>query len=259
MPGALGTRRIAGTVAVVATVAAFCSSCAAAQPKAETDWEASAPVEILVNKGYPEQRILAEIYRQTLRAKGRSAELVQESFGSDADRLDSFLSGHATLMAGCTGNMFAELNPVQAHELEQDYQAAKKKQQEDQSGTDYLERTHIGMMGALPSDVTTVDPSSTEACEDYSEVSLPQNIVPLVRKDALNREERNAVTSVTKFLTQEDLQELNDAARGRGGVEKAVGEWMKTSLPGADNGGGEDSDKSDGSGSGLTGGGSSDK
>lgn len=217
------------------------SGCAAANPVPSPAGLYDQPVEIVVDKDSMDQRVLGEIYRDTLREEDRSATIiVTDDVGDNEEQA----RGRATLWMGCTGELLAYYDPVRARELEAEF----ARDQENPSGQDFLALTHIGLIGGLPPELMTVDPSPAEGCRDGSEVDLPNNLVPIFYKTLLDRDEKNAIASVTKFLTTQDLEDLGDAARESGSVEQTVQTWLENSLPAAEIDAGSDSDSQQSSG-----------
>ena len=86
----------------------------------------------------------------------------------------------------------------------------------------------------MPTDWTTNDPSGATWCDDFDEVDIPMNIVPIYQKNLLGRSDRYEVNSVTKYITNTDLQELVDASRTTP-VRDVVEQWILTSVAGGGN------------------------
>ncbi len=239
------------------TVAAL-AGCAAAQPQAAEPAIANAPVQILVPTSDTEDRVVAEIFRQSLRNAGRSAELVDATALGDvpADRPgDALRTGEANLWLACTGEALEDYNPEEAEELEPKYKAAQEG--ESDSDEDYLATTHVALIGSLPPELITTDPSSAEGCPNDADVELPENYTPIFNKQLFDRDERNVVSSVAKFLTADDIADITEDADDRGAskgdakaaakaVREAVSEWVATEMPAAEiNEGGDSDDSSD--------------
>ena len=106
-------------------------------------------------------------------------------------------------------------------------------------------------------DSITTDPSSAEGCPNDADVELPENYTPIFNKQLFDRDERNVVSSVAKFLTADDIADITEDADDRGAskgdakaaakaVREAVSEWVATEMPAAEiNEGGDSDDSSD--------------
>src|SRR5690625_5628218 len=173
---------------------AMLSACSFAEVSPEAEGLQSEPVRIEVDSDNPEEVVLGEIYRGSLEIQDRDAEIVP--------------SGEGNFRVGCTGKILWENDPQRAQELETAFAA-----EEDFDGRDYNAVTHEEMMGSMPTDWTTNDPSGATWCDDFDEVDIPMNIVPIYQKNLLGRSDRYEVNSVTKYITNTDLQELVDASR----------------------------------------------
>lgn len=194
---------------------AMLSACSFAEVSPEAEGLQSEPVRIEVDSDNPEEVVLGEIYRGSLEIQDRDAEIVP--------------SGEGNFRVGCTGKILWENDPHRAQELETAFAA-----EEDFDGRDYNAVTHEEMMGSMPTDWTTNDPSGATWCDDFDEVDIPMNIVPIYQKNLLGRSDRYEVNSVTKYITNTDLQELVDASRTTP-VRDVVEQWILTSVAGGGN------------------------
>lgn len=194
---------------------AMLSACSFAEVSPEAEGLQSEPVRIEVDSDNPEEVVLGEIYRGSLEIQDRDAEIVA--------------SGEGNFRVGCTGKILWENDPQRAQELEKAFAA-----EEDFDCRDYNAVTHEEMMGSMPTDWTTNDPSGATWCDDFDEVDIPMNIVPIYQKNLLGRSDRYEVNSVTKYITNTDLQELVDASRTTP-VRDVVEQWILTSVAGGGN------------------------
>ena len=194
---------------------AMLSACSFAEVSPEAEGLQSEPVRIEVDSDNPEEVVLGEIYRGSLEIQDRDAEIVP--------------SGEGNFRVGCTGKILWENDPQRAQELETAFAA-----EEDFDGRDYNAVTHKEMMGSMPTDWTTNDPSGATWCDDFDEVDISMNIVPIYQKNLLGRSDRYEVNSVTKYITNTDLQELVDASRTTP-VRDVVEQWILTSVAGGGN------------------------
>lgn len=231
-------RRLVALTAVAASTAGV-SACGRQEPLPEASDLSQAQVRIAVDPDSPQQLVLGEIYIQTLGEEGRSASLVHEQTPDSGSGVDVLEEGTSNFLVACTGNALAGFDMPTAKRLEKEREEAG-----DETDRDFLAETHIAMMSALPTVLTTVDPSSAPGCKDHEKVDLPQNFVPIYAKDLLDRDERFAIASVTKYLTTEDLDDLVEEADRTGSVSQTVEHWINTSTSNPEN----TSGSSDGSG-----------
>ncbi|MDN6393557.1 MAG: hypothetical protein ACTILH_05600 [Corynebacterium casei] len=203
-----------GAMCLVLSTAVL-SACSFAEVTPEANGLQSEPVRIVVEPDDAEQMVLAEIYRGTLEIEGRDVEIAH--------------SGEGNFRIGCTGQILWENDPARAQDLEAAFEA-----EEDFDGRNNNVVTHDEMMGAMPTDWMTNDPSAATWCDDFDEVDIPMDIVPIYKKTLLNRVDRHEVNSVTKYITNTDLHELVDASR-TAPVEDVVEQWILTSVAGGGN------------------------
>ncbi len=216
-------RVIAGVV-LSATLLSGCSSQLDTNPFTKSSQ--SEPISILVDTNETDQLVLAEIYRQELMGQGRDASIVKEEIFQETKGGRSMNPG-GNFYVGCTGAFLNILNPGEARAISKDYKKAQKAS--EPGGEDYLARTHIALMSSLPTDTSTVEPSGASGCEG-SEPELPENFVVLYQDDLFDREERQAVASLTKFITQKDLSDMAEEVENDDtSAEKVVRSWLNSS------------------------------
>lgn len=194
---------------------ALLSACSFAEVSPEANGLQTEPVRIVVDPNDLEQVVLAEIYRGTLEIENREVEIAT--------------SGEGNFRIGCTGQILWENDPARAQELEAAFEA-----EEDFDGRNYNVVTHDEMMGSLPTDWMTNDPSAASWCDDFDEVDIPLDIVPIYKKTLLNRSDKFEVNNVTKYITNDDLDELVEASR-TAPAEDVVEQWILTSVAGGGN------------------------
>lgn len=238
----MGSRMLRITSAVVAS-SMLLAGCSNQEPQKVQSVLSNMQVEILVNPNNLEQRVVAEIYKATLEEEGRDVALIQDPTLDDLRRVELVQSGAANMWIGCTGNLLEAMDLKTAFALEKEYLADQEN--EDPSGTDWLERTHVELIKSLPYFLTTTDPSSATGCESRVDVDLPQNLVPIFVKDLLDRDERQAVGALTKFLTNEDLDALIEDSRTSGSVQQTVHAWLESNIGASELGSGQDSDSNE--------------
>ncbi|MDN6226143.1 hypothetical protein [Corynebacterium flavescens] len=238
-------RRRAASLALVACGLVL-ASCSRFDPTPPAEPAATQPVQIVVNTagtsteemtGGIEQEVIADLYKYTLLEEGRAAVVVrgQDSATATATPNADPLGGN--LFVGCTGVLLDYFDAPQAQEISQDFVQDKH----DASGEDYLARTHIALMGSLPADLAVVEPSSAEGCAS-ARPQLPENYVAVYEKGIFDREQLLAVSSLTKFLTKEEIDKIIAQARATS-VEEATRSWVSQSSGAGslDTGGDKDS------------------
>lgn len=242
--GAVGPARAAARRAaagVLGATALTLSACQVAEPLPLSSEVSQREVRILVKADDPIQMIVGEMYVQTLLEEHRSANLVQFEKGSPGDRMEMFASGSADIMVGCTGNLLNLFDPNAARAISAAYTSG------DYPDRDFLAETHIALMNSLPHNLATVEPSSAPACENHHNVELPQNILFVYIEDLLNREERKALASLTKFLTTDEIMQVQAKAEELGSTQRAVELWINSQDAGGINTKAGDSDSHDNS------------
>lgn len=218
--------RVVG-VALVGVVGASLSACSGYEPKPVPNPVASAPITVMIDPTSHEQRVLAEIYRQTLRDEGRAATVSQEPML--VRRGSGHVSGVSTngnFFVGCTGEFLSVYNPEEARAISKDYVAAKEEGAKD---VDFLERTHVALMASLPPEVSVVEPAGAEGCPNL-QPELPQNYVVVYQDGLFNRDEKLEIASFTKFLTAQDLNEVVQEVEDSEDFEETVRAWMEANL-----------------------------
>ncbi|QCB28190.1 hypothetical protein [Corynebacterium endometrii] len=231
-------------VALAAISSLALAACQGIEPAAEESAISEQTVRIMVDSDSAEQRVVAEIYRATLESEGHDAEILRNQQLTPDERAELLSHGEADMWIGCTGNLLEAFDSNRAAELSTEY----VEDQADPSGTDYLAETHIAMMAALPVELTTVDPSSARGCEGDSHVELPQNYVPIYVKGLLDRDERLTVSSVTKYLTTQEISDLVEEAEATGNEQDIVAKWLSQIVSTGDIGAESDSDSSNSAG-----------
>ncbi|WP_049154399.1 hypothetical protein [Corynebacterium aurimucosum] len=218
--------RVVG-VALVGVAGASLSACSGYEPKPDPNPVNSAPITIMIDPTSHEQRVLAEIYRQTLRDEGRAATVSQKpKLVRQGGEHISGVSTNGNFFVGCTGEFLSVYNPEEARAISKDYVAAKEEGTKD---VDFLERTHVALMASLPPEVSVVEPAGAEGCPN-SKPELPQNYVVVYQDGLFNRDEKLEVASFTKFLTAQDLDEVVKEVDDSEDFEETVRAWMEANL-----------------------------
>ena len=225
MPSARTATRFGGVMATV-VMGASISACSGFEPTPDPKPVASAPITIRIDPTSHEQRVLAEIYRQTLRDEGRAATVSQEPMLVQHGDHDDGMSQSGNFFVGCTGVFLDAFDPVAARAVSKDYVTD---QEGDPSGEDFLERSHIALMASLPPELSVVEPAGAQGCPN-ARPELPQNYVVVYQDGLFNRDEKLEIASFTKFLTEQDLDEVVEEVKASDDFEGAVRAWMEANL-----------------------------
>lgn len=151
----------------------------------------------------PSVQMAARIYRQVLVATGApvAAGIV---VGDDAVQLAAMSGARRDLFPAFTGSLLALLVPPTAAAAPVASSAAG----------DY-DPTYIALTKALPQGVSSADPTSVtlSGLSGRPKVAPAQQLVPVFRTAALDREQLKAINKVAGELTADDLVVLVRAAR----------------------------------------------
>lgn len=213
-------RRLLAALALGATTALV--ACTTAEPAAPPNPVRTRPVDIFVNAHSQEQIVLGEVYHQTFQKLGRASTLniVTESEGGTG--LAELRGGPANFIIGCTGLFLHTIDPARARTLSEEIAAGEV--------ADPAEETWNEFVGSLHSTLTAPDPSPAQGCaEEVFAVAmpdLPQSIVPVYSRSLFNRAELKEITTVTRYLTTGELQELIEETRQESSVSRVVSEWI---------------------------------
>ncbi|QGU04287.1 type 2 periplasmic-binding domain-containing protein [Corynebacterium comes] len=198
------------------------AACSTAEPGREDNPDHTRPVRITVSPNSTEQLILGEVYSQVLEETGRSTSLSIGDSPGEVGPLERLRAGETDLVIGCTGFFLHTLDPNRAEELST---AIETGEVEDPS-----DETYRAFMGALPSQMTSPDPSSAQGCaaeiRDGQAPELPQSVIPVYDRGIFDREELEEVTAVTRFLTTDEIAGLVEATGEGSSVSGAVAEWL---------------------------------
>ena len=238
-------RRVAALAVLVSGMTL--AACARFDPAPRTEPVAAEAVQIVVNTegtktremtGGIEQELIAELYKYTLLEEGRAAVVVRGEDSATTTKTPNAQPLGGNLFVGCTGALLNYFDAREARKISEDYVTA----QDDPTGEDFLERSHIALMGSLPTDLAVVEPSSAEGCS-HTQPQLPENYVAVYEKGLFDREELLAVSSLTKFISQEEIDKLIQEAR-QTSVEQAARTWVGQSSGAGSMDTGGDSDSS---------------
>lgn len=176
-------------------------------------------IHIAVDPESAEQWVLSKLYETVFDNRQRFAVL-----RLDPDFLDAPFGGldegTVDLVVGCTGAFLETVNPVLAEELTKEYVAAREQGGSDLNSGEWRDRTYAALLSSLPEHLAAGDPSNAESCGNAND--LPQNVVPVFRKPAFVRSDREILNWVSGAITTGELEELVDLAREEGRSAEVV-------------------------------------
>lgn len=196
-------------LAVVST-AALLTSCSSSDPQPDPNPNFALPLRVAAVGTTVDQVVLGELITQDLNNRKFPASLAVHRVDSSSptpgvepmSRLDYLRSRSADIVVGCTGELLEELDPVTARELMEKYNTIKDDVTQDEQVQ--LE-TYNALAATLPADVSLLDPSPAQACSDFSDSGLPQNVVPILFNEAIWRTPRYYLNEDLRTLSTKDL------------------------------------------------------
>ncbi len=207
-------------VAALTAAALAVTGCAAAEPGAAPRAEDARPIVISVADSDVDLAVLGEIYAQVLNSGGYDVRLEVHSAQDSASSADRLLAGEADFIVGCTGELLADVNPAGAKEIKDEW---PELEEEGVGGFVVYDE----LIASLPSRLSATDPSSATSCDAAEEEhGLTQQVVPIFTSTLFDREQREALTSITRLITTADLEEMEEAVEETGSVVRAVDEWV---------------------------------
>lgn len=212
--------------AVVLSASVALGGCAAAEPEPMLHNLLDSTVQVVVDPRDIEQVVFGEIYRGTLEKTGRDAVLLLDTPGETDVRAGFLTDGGAELTVGCTGQLLRYFNAPIARELADSSGNGGADNDVSPVGEDLLATTHIALIESLPPSIGTLDPSPATGCDNEESADLPENFVPLFQKERFTREEKEALVGVTKFITNQELDELVAKSEESGSVSQTVSSWL---------------------------------
>lgn len=110
-----------------------------------------------------------------------------------SERVDDIRGGAVDVTFGCVGELLEQLDATKADQLRQLY--AQKKNPDPAKWRDIV---HSSMLGSLPADVGVSDPGISQPCPSDG---LPQNLVALYNKEAIDRWDRTDLNNIAGGVT----------------------------------------------------------
>lgn len=214
---------VAGVVAVVGATGLV--ACDTFEPIARPALETGENLYIAIDPDSTENWVLGKMYETVIERNNRVTVLqIDENFREDP--FEGLNDGMADLIIGCTGALLEYVDPVQARELEAEYLQAVAAGDVDMNSGEWRDRTYAALLGSLPGQLATADPSNASGCAGENE--LPQNIVPVYRKPTFIREDRETLNWVSGSITTAELEELVQVVRAEGTSSRAVQDFVAT-------------------------------
>lgn len=204
------SRGVVGAVLCLTTVLAGCAE----EPRGELHESDVDSIMVSINGERYQQLAVGEVVTGAFVRSGRQAFLDIEHNAAQKPRIDRVTNGQADLVVGCTGELLFYMDPERAKELSEKYLEDKKKGLDPNDGT-WRDTVYQEMVGALPSNLMATDPSNAQGCPNYDGPELPQNVVPVFREVALNRQDRVILNKITGGITTDDLKTLVEGDQSR--------------------------------------------
>ncbi|MDO5076517.1 hypothetical protein [Corynebacterium sp.] len=189
----------------------------------ESDYK---PIEIAVVDHSSEQLILGELYQRAFKREKRDAFLRLSASETDIRKIERVRNRNADLVIGCTGELLYELNPKLAESLSKEYEKDRADGKVDANNGEWRDKVYTAMVGSLPGKLTASDPSNATGCANYDGPELPQNIVPVFRKQVLNRDDRLVLNYISGTITTGDMRELAKKAEEENSVSAVVDPYL---------------------------------
>lgn len=217
----LTSSRTLGALSVVGALAL--GGCASAEPGPEAQEKPNQALVVGVNVNSMEQMVLGELLQQALNAEGVPATMQVDTNGGSSP-LELLRNGHADIAVGCTGTLLEQMDASAAKSL-----TAKQEQAEGaQEGQDFQDTVYKTLVATMPGSYDMTDPSTAQGCMNTAQGKLPQNIVPVYRKEAVNRYAYEALNTVNRTLTTKDLEEIMQEAKDNASISEAVSHFLAT-------------------------------
>lgn len=206
--------------------------CAGSLVACSSDEQDSA-IRIGVDRRSTKSVVIAELYRQSLERGGHTARLQALVLGADDTQADVQRIGvqmleqeSIDLVPACIGTVLRNESPNQAAELSEDYAADVEADEVDD--VEWMDTAYNEMMGSLRRGVDAANPSLVSGCPLHENEPLPENIVPLFRKTALDRGDRVRLNNISGGITAAELEDLVEQVRGDDDISTAVSLYLDT-------------------------------
>lgn len=187
------------------------------------------PIEIAVVDHSYEQLILGELYQRAFKIKERDAFLRLSASDTQVRKIERIRNRTADLVIGCTGELLYELNPDLAEEISKEYRQAIAEGKVDSNNGEWRDRVYREMVGALPGKLSASDPSNAIACSNYDGPELPQNVVPVYRKQVLDRDDKLVLNYISGLISTQDMSKLIKEAEQENSASAVVDPYLAQS------------------------------
>ena len=193
-----------------------------------------------------EQRVLGEIYRQLLMSLGYDAGLADVDERAEPDPVDQLRTDDLDIVVACTGPLLER----------RDAGAASQVGTSGKEGQELIDATYDALVGTLPGEISTVDPSPAQGCgQEGSEghedpknqqrqdaghgagragernagggAELPTNIIPLFVDGKFDRWPVYRINFITRIMSTGDLEELTERVDDGESTSAVASEWLR--------------------------------
>lgn len=189
-----------------------------------------------------EQRVLGEIYRQLLMSLGYDAGLADVDERAEPDPVDQLRTDDLDIVVACTGPLLER----------RDAGAASQVGTSGKEGQELIDATYDALVGTLPGEISTVDPSPAQGCgQEGSEghedpknqaghgagragernagggAELPTNIIPLFVDGKFDRWPVYRINFITRIMSTGDLEGLTERVDDGESTSAVASEWLR--------------------------------
>ena len=226
-PQQLAKRSLVAGVVATALVGTLAAGCAP-EPVAHTNPDEGKPVIVMVDRDVPHQLVLGSLYNQALTHAGYTSALRTQVAPTFGTRLSWITTGDADVVVVCSGELLTQLSPAKAAELSEEYVADRAAGRIEKNSWDWQERVFTEMAKVLPSMMMATEPSNAQSCEQTTDLELPQNVVPIVRKTKGDKALRTVLNNVSGTVSTSDIHELTNGVLMTGVVTGSVADYLLT-------------------------------
>lgn len=220
------------SAALAAAVALPLVACSDSQDAAQNNSQhlaqeaSSRTAAIGVEPDSTEQRVLGEIYRQLLMSLGYDAGLADVDERAEPDPVDQLRTDDLDIVVACTGPLLER----------RDAGAASQLGTSGKEGQELIDATYDALVGTLPGEISTVDPSPAQGCGQAGPASdgnagggaeLPSNIIPLFVDGKFDRWSVYRINFITRIMSTGDLEELTERVDDGESASAVASDWLR--------------------------------
>ncbi|WKD59499.1 hypothetical protein [Corynebacterium caspium] len=200
------------------------------------------PLVIVAPASSPDQIVMAYLYAENLE-QHRYPTLVRimdenpaagadVAPGASANTSSWFLDTEIDVVVSCTGYLLNQGSPAQARDLAAENTSGSTTQ-------DPIRAVYEAAIGTLPAAFDITDPSPTQGCyeqqagaakKSVESPELPENIVAVFRKTAIDRYGRKHLNDVSRLITAADLEELTKDFKAGEDIKKLAVSWHAANV-----------------------------